>query len=482
MGITQYSQTDPQWKSNLLGFDKTSTIGGYGCLLTSMAMVATGYGSPELTPGSMNDKMKAINGFQAGTAFIIGWMVGNVVPGMSLDYRSSGGNAPLDEIDAHLAQGQPVIIEVDYSPQGGVQTHYMVAYGKAGSDYLVYDPYPFPTSNGQIKLSTSKYAQIAGSNDPAKIITGVFFTSGQSSAPAAADTSNSAPPSQLDTGVHASFPVYASADGLALRSQPLIVDYTLLNRYPVNTSFVVLESDDTANGQVGQQNVWMPVKAPDGAQGYVAAWLVAKGQTNATPDTSSQPVSVPVPADAPVVKTAVDALKLRSKPDNTDATVLKFYPLGTELKCLEAASDVQRKVGVMYEWLQVADVTGSQGVVAAWYVSVVSLGAYGPTAQSQAAAPSFAVEEVKPMILRTTEEGVAMRTKGFISKRTLFQRMPRGTELISLEKPATAAKKLGKTGKWMRVKDVKGNKGYVAAWLLKERPADPSPLATPKDS
>jgi hypothetical protein len=33
----------------------------------------------------------------------------------------------------------------------------------------------------------------------------------------------------------------------------------------------------------------------------------------------------------------------------------------------------------------------------------------------------------------------------------------------------------------MRVKDVKGNKGYVAAWLLKERPEDPVPQVSPDD-
>jgi len=476
MAITQFSQTDPQWKSTLLGFDKTSTIGGYGCLLTSISMCASQYGATNLTPAGLNDKMKAINGFQAGTAFIIGWMIGNVVPGMSLDYRAcSGAPAPLAEIDANLAQGLPVIIEVDWSPQAGVQTHYMVAYAKSGSDYQVYDPYPFPTTSGQIKLSTSKYAQIAGSTDPSKIITGVFFTRG--SVQATPPT-----PPQLDKGVYASFTVYASADDLALRSQPIIADYTLLKRYPANTGFKVLEADATAGPKVGQQNTWLAVKAPDGTQGYVAAWLIAKTQTSAAPAPGTPPATVPVPLNAPVVKTNIDALKLRSKPDNTDATVLKFYPIGTELKCLEAASEVQRKVGQNFEWLQVADVSGSQGVVAAWYVSVVSLGAFGPQAQRQTAAANFSVEEdVQPLILRTTEEGVAMRNKAFISKNTLIQRMPKGAELIGLGKPAADAKKVGKSGKWIKVKDVKGNKGYVAAWLLKERPEDPVPGAAPKD-
>src|SRR5690349_14072462 len=177
MSIKQFSQTDPQWKATPLGFDKSSTIGGYGCLLTSMTMCATHYGAPDLTPATLNEKMKAIGGFQAGTAFIVAWMIGNIVPGMKLDYRSCAGSpAPLAEIDNHLAMNLPVILEVDYSPSAGLQTHYMVAYAKDGDEYLVYDPYPFPTTNGQIKLSQSKYAQIAGSKDPSRIITGAFFT------------------------------------------------------------------------------------------------------------------------------------------------------------------------------------------------------------------------------------------------------------------------------------------------------------------
>jgi hypothetical protein len=419
--------------------------------------------------------MKAVGGFQAGTAFIMGGALGSVVPGMGVDYRQcSGVSAPLAEIDASLAQGRPAIIEVDWSPQAGVQTHYMVAYAKDGSDYLVYDPYPFPVEKGQIKLTESKYSQVAGSKDPAKIITGVFFTRG----PVKMEPPT---PPTLDKGVYASFPVYATADDLAVRSQPVVADFTLLKRYPVNTEFKVLEADATANPKVGQQNLWLPVKAADGTQGYTAAWLVSKTKNAAAPAPGTPPAPVPVPKDAPVVKTNVDALKLRSKPDNTDATILKVYPIGTELKCLEIASEVKRKVGVNYEWLQVADVEGKQGVVAAWYVSIVSLGAFGPEAQRQTSGPHFSIGELPPLVLRTTEDGVAMRSKPFISKDTLIQRMPRGTELIAMGSQDSAAKKVGKSGKWLRVKDVKGNKGYVAAWLLKERPEDPVPQVSPDD-
>ena len=474
MAMTQFSQTDPQWKNTQLGFDKKSTIGGYGCLLTSIAMCATQYGAPDLTPAALNDKMKAIKGFQSGTAFIIGSLLGKVIPGMSLDYRASGRQAPMAEIDANLDQGRPVIIEVDWSPLKGVQTHYMVAYSKSGNDYLVYDPYPFPIANGQIKLISSKYAQIAGSSNPARIITGVFFTKGSTPV---------TPPSpvQLDKGVSATFSVFASADELALRSQPVISESTLLKRFPANTEFIVLADDATATASLGVQNTWLPVKAADGTQGYVAAWLVTRTRTNAAPAPGATPAALPVPKDAPVVKTIVDALKLRTRPDSTDATVLKFFPIGTELKALEAASEVQRKVGVNFEWLKVVDVNGSQGVVAAWYVSIVSLGAFGPEAQRQTAAPSFALSDVQPLVLRTTEPGVALRNKPFISTQTVITRLPMGSELFVLGKPDANVNKIGKSGKWLRVKDVRGTKGYVAAWLVKERPADPLPSVTPAD-
>ncbi|MCS6993986.1 MAG: C39 family peptidase [Anaerolineales bacterium] len=471
MAIKQFSQTDPAWKNKLLGFDKTSTIGSYGCLLTSFTMCATHYGADDLTPDTLNEKMKAVGGFQAGTAFIIGGALGSVVPGMSVDYRKG---APLTEIDASLAQGRPVIIEADWSPQAGLQTHYMVVYAKDGDDYLIYDPYPFPVKNGEIRLSTSKYAQIAGSKDPARIITGCFFTRGPMKIEPPA-------PPKLDKGVYASFPVYATADELAIRSQPLVSDFTLLKRVAVNTEFKVLEADAVANAKIGQQNQWLAVKAPDGTEGYVAAWLVSRTKNAAAPEPGKPPAPVPVPKDAPVVKTNVDGLKLRSRPDNTEATILKMYPIGTELKVLEPASEVKRKVGVQFEWLKVADVEGKQGVVAAWYVSIVSLGAFGPEAQRQTAAPSFSVEEAPPLVLRALEDGVALRSKPFISQQTLITRLPKGAELLALGRQDTAAKRIGKTGKWIRVRDVKGNRGYVAAWLVAERPEDPAPQVSPKD-
>jgi hypothetical protein len=244
----------------------------------------------------------------------------------------------------------------------------------------------------------------------------------------------------------------------------------------------VLENDASANAKIGVQNQWMAVKAPDGTEGFVAGWLVNKAKTTAAPAPGTPPAVVPVPKDAPVVKTSNDGVKLRTKPETTDATILKIMPIGTELKCLEPATEVKRKTGVNFEWLKVADVQGVQGVVAAWYVSIVSLGAFGPQAQRQGVAPSFDVGEVPPVLLRTTEDRVAFRSDPFISVDTLIYRMPKDAELIAIEDPSMAGPKVGEMGNWIHVRDVKDNEGYVAAWLVKERPLDPIAAVSPKDS
>ena len=55
-------QNDERWKEARLG-DSDETIGGWGCLLTSVTMMLNGLGYDE-TPLTVNDKMKAVGGFQ----------------------------------------------------------------------------------------------------------------------------------------------------------------------------------------------------------------------------------------------------------------------------------------------------------------------------------------------------------------------------------------------------------------------------------
>ena len=134
-------QNDEAWKNTPLGFS-SETIGSWGCLLTSVTMMLNGIGYSE-TPDSVNNKMKAAGGFQ-GALFIP-----SVLPYVwaNCAYRDmqpcESVPAPIPLIDDAVAQGKPVILQVDWNKQAGIQTHFVLVKEKKGDDYVLYDPYKY---------------------------------------------------------------------------------------------------------------------------------------------------------------------------------------------------------------------------------------------------------------------------------------------------------------------------------------------------
>lgn len=455
--VSLLSQQDPRWKNTPLG-SSSVTIGGYGCLLTSMTMVANYYGFNE-TPATVNDKMKAVGGFQ--DALIMPYLFPKALPGMV--YRDfvncESSAAPMAEIDADLGLGKPVIVEVDYAPNAGLQNHWIVLTGKTGEDYTLADPWPFPCATTPETLLTSRY-RFGGT--PAQIIRAVVYLEG--------GTPPAPPPIDLDTGVRASFPVYATADGLAMRTQTVVADYTLIKRVGLGTKLTILEADEKAKPKIGVLNQWIPVLDPaDGKKGWTAAWYVSMS----SPDIMRPPRPRPNPVKPAnlIVKTTDEGVALRTKPEISEATLVKRVPVNTELVCTEPYAAAAAKVGVVYQWLPVKDVTNCQYYVAAWYVKAVNgMATLGVQEQGTV---SFALEsaEPEPTIVRAAVEGLAFRTRPLIMKKTLIRRAAVDSEFLVLEDPATAEPKIGKMGEWLHVRDVKGRKGYVAAWYVVRRPA-----------
>ena len=467
-----FSQQDPRWKDNPLG-NSSLTIGDYGCLMTSMTMVANYYNNNE-TPATVNEKMTAVGGFQE--ALIMPCLFPKAVPGMI--YRDfvncENSPAPMAEIDAYLTQGKPVIVEVDYSPNADLQNHWIVLYAKCGDDYLLKDPWPYPPQSGEVTLLTSRY-KFAG--DASQIIKGVTFLENSAAAPAPQTKPN------LDKGVRASFPVYATADGLALRSDTVVADYTLIRRMPINTKMIVLETDEIVQPKIGVLNQWIPVLDPsDGAQGMTAAWYVSLIPPNQTAASSAIPAPILNKPLELIVKTIDEGVALRSQqPEINDATLIKRVPVNTEFVCTETYDTAVAKVGVVYQWLQVKDVTGAEYYIAAWYVKAVNgLATLGVKDQGAASfgLPGELVPE--PLVVRTAVEGLALRRLPLIFKFTLIKRLGIDDELVVLEDPSRAEARLGKMGEWLHVCDVTGQEGYVAAWYCVRRPdlaiADGKPL------
>ena len=65
-----------------------------------------------------------------------------------------------------------------------------------------------------------------------------------------------------------------TAEGVALRMQPVVSEATLLKRLPLGTPLTVTEPE--AERKIGKNDQWLKVKDPSGAEGFVAAWFVTR--------------------------------------------------------------------------------------------------------------------------------------------------------------------------------------------------------------
>jgi len=476
--VKPLSQQDPQWKDKYLGSSKEITIGQFGCLLTSMTMVANGLGYNE-TPASFNDKMLAGGGFIGG--LIKPTHIGNVFPGMRYQRRIQCNNppAPLAEIDSVLASGLPVIVKVDALPAAGIQDHWVVIYAKEGNDYLIQDTWRYPVETKRVTL-TSRYG-FAGT--PAEIIKDIIIYSGTPSGGPYVPP----PPAPVERKARTlpdnPLVVYVSADSLALRHQPVILDRNIIRRLPLNTKVLALEPVEEAKAKIGQMNMWMEVQVEDrNEQGFVAAWFVAltpqplpSPPSAGAPGSRPQAVSTQFAGAVQVLYVTQDGLMLRRQPSLEPSNVLRRLPANTQLVALDPPAQVDSKVGVQSQWLKVREVAGFEGYVAAQFVSKTRVEPpLGVTAVRQNPTPAPAPSPDR-MVLRTTEYRVALRSQPIISNATLIKRLEFQAELLVIEPLAEAAKKVGVFGQWVRVRDISGDEGFVAAWYLVKSPL-PAPL------
>jgi len=136
-----YNQRDSQWGNTFMG-NSSEKMAEVGCLVTSVAMVATHYGK-SITPG---DIAHSSDPFWGNTAYMNqgSWTVNGVTVNRT---RIGSSTAKIDE---ELAAGRPVVVGIYGGPD-----HFLVIKTKEGSDYIMNDP--FPENGGNIKF-TSKYS------------------------------------------------------------------------------------------------------------------------------------------------------------------------------------------------------------------------------------------------------------------------------------------------------------------------------------
>ena len=456
-------QNDEAWKKTPLG-NSGETIGGWGCLLTSVTMMLNGVGYNE-TPVTANAKFKNAGGFNG--ALFMPTFLPYVWPNCA--YRDmqpcEAYPAPIAQIDAAIAAGKPVILQVDWNKQAGIQTHFVLVKEKKGNDYSIYDPYKYG-GDGPDKevLLTTRY-KYNGAKLESEISAVLWFDSYSNTPPEPPKVTKVALPAEK-------FAIYAIEDDLALRSEPSVTGY-LWKRMLGGTELICLEEKSKVKSKLGVQGQWIQVQDPKGDQGYVAAWFVSeqKGKPAAStstsvpvpapnPSSAPKPGSAPAPAapkPAPVPPGAIalyptEELSFRSQPVISNETLIRRVPVTEQLISIEPSNQAIAKVGVQNQWIKVRDASKKEGYVAAWYVKYAG----GSTAST--APVTTGTGKVK-----TTVEAVSLRKEPIVSDATLIKRVPLNYEFTITE--AGGESKIGANDKWIKVKDAT-HEGYVAAWFV----------------
>ncbi|MBK9926532.1 MAG: SH3 domain-containing protein [Anaerolineales bacterium] len=467
-------QNDEKWKSTKLG-NSSETIGGWGCLLTSVTMMLNGIGYSE-TPETVNEKMKAAGGFQG--AFFIPSVLPYVWPNCA--YRDmqpcESFPAPIDQIDAAVAAGKPVILQVDWNKQAGIQTHFVLVKEKKGNDYVLYDPYKYG-GDGPDKevLLTARY-KYNGAKIDSEISAVLWFDSYSAAPPE--------PPKVTKVPVPADkYILYAVEDDLALRADPSVGGF-LWKRLVMGSELICLEPKATVKAKLGVNGQWINVQDSTGTQGYVAAWYVSDsknppapattGTTPAAPKpaspstttvtskpatTSTTPAAKPLPTGA-LLFIPTEELAFRSKPEISPESLIRRIPVTEQLVSIEPANFAIPKVGVTGQWLKVRDQQNKEGFVAAWYVKYAS----GSQQPATGTTPATVLPTGGVLKVKATAEGIALRKQPVVSDASLIYRLPLGTVFTVTEPNAEG--KVGKNDQWLKVKDPNGAEGYVAAWFV----------------
>jgi hypothetical protein len=390
--LVYLSQQDSKWKSDILGFgDPSDTIGYVGCALTSVAMLLSGHGYAE-TPKTLNQKLKNVQGFASASIY---WgAVSQIYPPVTVKSNISctTSDAPLNLIDAAIAAGQPAIVQVDHSNAPGIQTHWVVLYGKKDNDYLMLDPWPYQTDITKEDLLMKRYAQ----GNPLKraISHVILYEAYGSGGPISTPSTPTSTPSST-SGVYAR--VQDSVIwGLNVRSS--IDTSSMANvvaSVPAGTQLLLLESDGAA--RIGAINQWVRVRTPQGQEGFVAAWYLEK-VTEATPAPVTQPTPSPV-SEAPVSTPETPSTTTTSEPSTTESpkedklvvvvssavgssglrlrktaskggTLVAILKAGARLTVLEPTKKAKAKIGKVNQWLYVRGPSNQRGYVGAEYVAL----------------------------------------------------------------------------------------------------------------
>jgi hypothetical protein len=162
------SQRDSQWAAKKLGTSNV-TIGGYGCLLTCLSMVAKYYGHTT-NPDLLNQALNGVGGYAQQNLYVWGSLTkiySDITETKNIPTPDPVTDSQWAQIDAELQAGHPVICEVDFIPAtSAVDMHFVCIIGHEGDQWIVADPWYGDSA------SLTRYGV------PAKTVQRLVFTSG----------------------------------------------------------------------------------------------------------------------------------------------------------------------------------------------------------------------------------------------------------------------------------------------------------------
>ena len=391
--LVYYSQNDPKWKSDRLGLGKqeSDTIGYIGCALTSVSMMLSGHGYTE-TPKSLNQKLKNVEGF-VGSGIRWG-SVSQLYPQVRLNsiIKCPDTPAPLAQIDAALAAGQPAVVCVDSTAAPGFLSHYVLLIGRKGNDYLMLDPWPYQTDVNKETYLMPRYSQ--GNPLQRSIMQIVLYENvaadGVILMPGAAPSTTTTPqppgqptPAPVLTGPKARVKNDVTF-GLNIRtSEDTSSKANIVEAVQPGTLLTIIEPGGWR--EIGAINQWVRVRTPKGRDGLAAAWYLEKvpGETYPTTTESttgpageaSPPSSETTPAPAPRTSKLVVKVRRNGLPVYESASargkVLSTEKTNAKLVVIEEAGKAAAKIGAAGKWLNVKATNGRRGFVDAGSVKLV---------------------------------------------------------------------------------------------------------------
>ena len=391
--LVYYSQNDPKWKSDRLGLGKqeSDTIGYIGCALTSVSMMLSGHGYTE-TPKSLNQKLKNVEGF-VGSGIRWG-SVSQLYPQVRLNsiIKCPDTPAPLAQIDAALAAGQPAVVCVDSTAAPGFLSHYVLLIGRKGNDYLMLDPWPYQPDVNKETYLMPRYSQ--GNPLQRSIMQIVLYENvaadGVILMPGAAPSTTTTPqppgqpsPAPVLTGPKARVKADVTF-GLNIRtSEDTSSKANIVEAVQPGTLLTIIEPGGWR--EIGAINQWVRVRTPKGKEGLAAAWYLEKvpGETYPTTTESttgpageaSPPSSETTPAPAPRTSKLIVKVRRNGLPVYESASargkVLSTEKTNAKLVVIEEAGKAAAKIGAAGKWLNVKATNGRRGFVDAGSVKLV---------------------------------------------------------------------------------------------------------------